>query len=400
MQRDYGGADALYLTDALEQSLTEAGRFAFLESCLASEHTKGNNPDPAYWAVCLTDLAKFDPNKFATELHADPHAPKERFSLHIRLGDGLEHLQQLAVAGKALVKKDDAYGKLFDTAAKGRAEWEKTLGTMKDLLALTQQVDSATYFHSKKQFAGCEEKAEKELADAVATIPAKTFAGLHDNDDGIDGFVHDATPKILLVPRANLAATAFVLCEPTRGWSYPLRANLQAMAGYRGPRSAAYSAIASEKFELDDTQAKEIVVERVGPRPYGTEVAGIRSWGGVVSTLKPGKDNNGLDGTKISQPKSSIVTEDCVRSHSTNKLVEWDSAGNPVYESICDKFAPVKHDTTPGDMVVSKQTAAVLKAGMRFSAIHPRAEALADVFAVWPSKTAKLPSIVLGAHVK
>jgi hypothetical protein len=406
MRGDYGGADSLYLADALEQSLTEAGRFAFLESCISNDHEAsvvgGGGPEPAYWAVCLGDIAKFDPSKFATELRGDTtHSPKERFSLHVRLGETLETIQQWTELGKKMIKKDDAYGKLFDVAAKGRAEWEKTIGTQKDLLALVAQVDSATYFHSKKQYAGCDEKSEKALADAVSKIPAKTFTGLHDNDDGINGFAHDAAPKILTFPEANVAAIAFVLCEPDRAWSYPLRATLQDQPGFRGPRSAAYSAIASQKFELDDTNAKEISIPRTGPRPYGTSVGMVRSWGGVASSIKPGKDKNtGEEGVTISQPKSSITTEDCVKSHSTNKLVDWDTAGRPVYESICDKTAMVKHDTTPGDITVSKQTAGLVKKGMRFSAIFPNEKGLPDVFAVWPNKTAKLPSIVLGGHVK
>jgi hypothetical protein len=406
MRSDYGGADELYLADALEQNLTEAGRFAFLESCVSNHHEAsvvgGGGPEPSYWAICLGDIAKFDPAKFATEVRGDSsHPPKERFSLHLRLGAVMDKVQEWTDLGKKMIKKDDAYGKLFDVAAKGRAEWEKTIGTQKDLLALVQQVDSATYFHSKKQYAGCNEKAEKALADAVSKIPAKTFTGLHDNDDGIDGFAHDAAPKILSFPEANVAAIAFVLCEPDRAWSYPLRATLQDQPGFRGPRSAAYSAIASQKFELDDTAAKEIKIERTGSRPYGTSVGMVRSWGGVAASIKPGKDKNtGEEGVTISQPKASITTEDCVKSHSTNKLVDWDTAGRPVYESICDKTSMVKHDTTPGDLTVTKQTAAFVKTGMRFSAIFPHDKGLADVFAVWPSKTAKLPSMVLGGTVK
>jgi hypothetical protein len=206
--------------------------------------------------------------------------------------------------------------------------------------------------------------------------------------------------KIVSFPRVNLAATAFVLCQPDRALSYPLRWALQSMAGWRGPRSAAYSAVFAQKFELDDTEAKEITKPKAGPRPYGTSYGSISSWGGLVSATKPGKGTDGTEGTKISQPKASIVSQDCVKWHSTNKLVGWDTAGRPVYESICDKTAAVRHDTTPRDLVVTTASAKQLKAGMRFSAVFPHEKGLPEVFAVWASKTATLPSMVLGAQVK
>jgi len=395
------GFDPLYLADALEPNLSELGRLGFLASCKDSHHVTGGNPEPVYFSVCLTDLAKFDPNKAAEEIRSDKaHPAWMHTQAHIWMGSILAEINGLRDDDNKLIKKDDAYGKVNDVAAKGRAEWEKTLGSQKDLLALVQQVDSAHYFHSKKQYAGCEEKSEKALADAVSTIPAKTFTGLHDNDDGIDGFAHDSAMKIVSVPLVNIAANAFVLCEPDRAWSYPLRWALQSMPGYRGPRSAAFSAVYAQKFELDDTTEGEIKKPHTGDRPYSTSYGMLRSWGGVVSTMKPGKDESGNAGTTLAQPKSSIVTEDCVKSHSTNKLVGWDTADRPVYESICDKTAAVKHDTTPRDVTVNPATAKVLKAGMRFSAVFPREKGLPDIFAVWPSKTAKLPSMVLGGTVK
>lgn len=396
VENGHNGADALYMADALDQKLTEAGRLAFLESC-----NLGGNPQPWLWAICLPDAAKLNAAKFGTEIRGDSsHTPVERFALRMKLGKMIDNLEHFKQAGPELIKKDDGYKKLFDAAAQGRLDWEKSAEGMTDLLALAEQVDSAWYFHSKKQYAGCEDKTEKALAAAVSTFPAKTFEGLRDDEkDMLGGFLNSALPKLMANPRLSLAANAFVMCEPDRGWSQALAVGLTATPGYRGPRGASYSAIASQKFELDDTRAKEIEVPRPDVRPYA-KWDHVHTLSGIVSALKPGKDKDPKTGDAtviVSQPKTSMTTEDCVKWHSTNKMTGWDTAGRPTYEEICDKLSMVKHDTTPTDWTVSAKSAAMLKPGVRFSVT---AYGGREVVAVWPSKTAKLPSMVLGAAVK
>ena len=130
---------------------------------------------------------------------------------------------------------------------------------------------------------------------------------------------------------------------------------------------------------------------RPGEKPFTKRGStGTRSF--LVASLK----TNG-DKVTVTSPKSSYTSDDCVKWHETNKIVDFDTAGRPVYQTICDKTGSVKHDTTPDDFTVTARTGKWLKPGVFFSAIWGDPS---DVIMVWPSKTAKLPSIVLGGAVK
>ena len=397
LRMDRGGADALYLTDALEQNLTEAGRFAFIQSCVSNDHTTGNDPEPAYWAVCQGDIAKFDPSKFAAELRADTsHPAVERMALRLKLGEVLDSVKDLGDRYKAIVKKDDVYQKILDEANKGRQAWQDALAGQKDLLALVQQVDSATVFHSRKQFAGCEDKAWKFVTEAAGKLHASAFKGMHDDPENpFAGFGQAAGPVLLENPQLNLAASALSLCMRESGAAKFLGEFLTHTPGYRGPRSAALHRLYMQKFVADDTTVGEIKLRGLGGRPYPTSDGNVWSITGVVAKLKVKGDR-----VVVSQPKTSITTEECVKSHETGKLIDWDTAGRPVYERICDKSGMVKHDTTGGDIEVTARTAKWLKPGVTFSVVGAVNGEPGDAIAVWPNKTAKLPTLLLGASIK
>jgi hypothetical protein len=398
IRKETNGFDSLYLADALESNLSEMGRLGFLASCTKSD--MAGNPEPVYWAVCLGDLAKFDPNKAAAEIRADKaHPAWSHTAIHIALGSIVSDLHALGDKGKEMAKKDEGYQKLFDAAAKGRAEFEKTLmPAQKDVLALVTQLDSAVYFHSRKQYAGCEEKVWQVLSNAASKIPASRFKGMHDDpQDPVGGFATSAGPVLANDPAMNLAMTAYSLCLKDAALSYWFTSYLQDVPGYRGPRSAAWQALFAQHFELDDTDAKEIRMTHpeYSQRPYGRTHGGVRSAGGIVASIKPGKDKEIVT---VTHPKSSVRTEDCVKWHSTNKIVDFDTAGRPVYESFCDKSAMRTHDTTPGDDLVTSSTAKWLKPGVLYTSVA--GDKAFDVVAVWPSKTAKLPSLLFGANIK
>ncbi len=59
----------------------------------------------------------------------------------------------------------------------------------------------------------------------------------------------------------------------------------------------------------------------------------------------------------------------------------------------------VEIDTTWTDFEVNSAHAPLLKIGVAFSAYHDGGK-FGDVIAIWPSKTAPAPSMVLGAKLK
>jgi len=390
-QSDHPGFDALYMADALGQNLTEAGRLGLLVDCA------GHDGFAVYWASCHEDLTKLDMAKLAAEIRGDKTQPPI-----VRAAVKVDAWTMLGVVKKAdadyaeLVKKDDAYKKLLDVATKGRAEWAKQLADKNELLALAQQLDSATYFQSKKQMAGCEEQARKLLSNAASAFPAKTFAGFNDrldNDSSQKTFSDLAGPIFVADPQMNLAMNAYALCLPGTATGRWFGFWLGTIPGWRGPRNAAFSAITLSTFDLDDTREKAISKPRPPARPYASDWHMQMSWGGVAAKMKPEGDH-----VVVSQPKSSVVSEDCVKWHETNKIQGWDTAGRLVFQSVCDKYASVKHDTTPDDKKVSATTAASLKPGMRFEALNG-AGGISDVVATWP-KAGKYPDTLFGAKIK
>ncbi|MEP6859190.1 MAG: hypothetical protein ABJE66_01120 [Deltaproteobacteria bacterium] len=393
-------SNPLYVADVLDGNLTEAGRLGFLMACAKEGSVTREDGGMSMWAICQGDVDKLDPAKFATELRGDTsHTAVERMRVRIKFYTTREQLAKNAQLVQKLIKKDDAYKKLFDSAAKGRADWAKTLGSNKDLLDLVQAMDSAVMFHSRKQAAGCEDKTAAALATAVATIPAKAFAAMHDDrEDPFKGFASAAGPVLVNTPVVNLAATAYALCHPDTATSRFLSRYLQEVPGMRGPRGAAFAQLLQQKFELDDTSLKEPPLPRIGPRPFDSSGGEIMSAGGVVKGVKPGagKDKNK---TVVNLEKTTRKQEDCVKEHTTNRIVGIRDSGTVEYERICDKTAIVTHDTTWNDFTVTEASAKVLKAGLVFSSTYG-AQLDGEVIALWPNKDAKLPSMVLGAKLK
>jgi len=390
------GSDPGYIADALDSSLTEVGRLGFLMKCANEHSVTRDDGGMAMWAICQGDADKLDPAKFATELRGDTsHSAVERMRVRIKFYTTREQLKTNAEVAQKLIKKDDAYKKLFDAAAKGRADWAKNLGGNKELLDLVQAMDSAVMFHSRKQFAGCEDKTAAALATAVATLPAKAFAGMHDDrEDPFKGFATAAGPVLVNTPVVNLAATAYTLCHQKTATGRFLSRYLQEVPGMRGPRGAAFWQLLQQKFELDDTKLKEPPLPRIGSRPFDSSGGEVMSAGGVVKGVKPNKDK-----AVITLEKTTRKQEDCVKEHVTNRIVSIRDSGSFEYERICDKYAIVTHDTTWSDFTVTAESAKVLKPGNLFSSTYG-AQLEGEVIATWASKDAKLPSMVLGAKLK
>jgi len=393
-------ADPVYITDIFDAGghLSETGRLAFLEWCAAHLGDSYDDDDAVKFAICADDAAKFDANKVFDEVRADKaHEPVARMVIRVHAYHLAKHLKDMADFKAKLIKKDDEYGKVWDAAAKGRAEWIKGVGTDKKLLSTIEQVESGVLFHSRKQLDGCEKTTAEALATAVSKIPAKEFATMHDvRDDPFHGFAYKAANVLVRYPAVTVAGAAFIECQPTRGWSKYLAATLYGVPGSRGPRNAALSAVMATTFKFDDTQKKGLNFPLIEGGPYKSVEHQSSSAGGAVATVKPEGDH-----LNVALEKTFVMQEDCVASHRgrASRIVFSGNSGTIEYDSICDKTAMVKHDITWADFKVAKTSQQWLKPGVLFSGNYG-GDAPEDIFAIWPNKTAKVPSMFLGATLK
>jgi hypothetical protein len=382
--------DPFYFADALDGQLTATGRLAFVRFCLdKGMRTGGDERDAAKWAVCQADIDKLDVAAVYGELHADPHGGAAKFSIRVIAADTADMLGDYAAKKAALVKKDGEYGRAFDIAAKARTEWAAKIGTNTTLLALVTSMDSATVFHSRKQFDGCEAKTADALASAASAIPAKAFTGMHDNrDDPTQSFAVKAKNVLATSPAVTLAAIAYAECQPKTGLGNYAANLLNGVPTARGPRDYALAALMATDFKFDDTNVHGLDFPKLGQRPYPYGQVPM-SYGGTVKSVKPDKGE-----LVVALEKTSERVEDCVKEHEGH-VVRIREDGSLEREIICDKTAMVTRDTSyAADFRVSMAGQKWLKPGVRFSSTD------GDVVAIWPSKSAALPSMVLGGVVK
>jgi hypothetical protein len=396
--RDDAISDALYVADALEGRLSETGRLGFLDWCYTADESTRAEDDMVKWAICQPDADRFDAKKLEAELRGDAaHEAAAKSYLKKRVGSVVAAMKEAATKRDKLFKKDDTWKKVFDVAKRARADWAKGAGADAAGLDLALAMDSAAFFHSRKAFEGCQEKTRAALEKAVSTIPAKSFKTFHDvRDDPHAGFAFGAGPLLANTPATSLAAIAFVDCQKETPTGDFLAEAIQRLPGVRGPRSQALGAVIGETFKFDDTNADKLSYVDFSNRPYARSGGAAGSAGGVVKTIKPGKES-----AMVAIEKTFVMQEDCVKSHPSNRAARVIISGNTwrvERESICDKTEMVKHDLTWGDFEVNPAQAKLLKPGVVFSASY--GVKVSDVLAVWPSKSATVPSIVLGAPVK
>lgn len=392
--------DALYVADVLDARLSETGRMAFIRWCL-EDSTGGVHDNVVRWAICQPDIDKFDANKIFAEVKSDTaHGGAARMWLRIKAYEVAGDLKEYAKKKAAALKQDGEYAKVFDTAVKARAEWAKTVGSNSKLLEVALGVDSGVLFHSRKLLDGCEQKTQDMLAAEIAKLPAGTFQGMMDvRDDPYAGFAGKAGPKLVANPSIHLAASAFLMCEPKNPSADFLGGFLEWLPGARGPRSFAIGEIAtaSASFKFDDTSAGKLAFPQFNERPYMRSGGKPDSAGGTVKSVKKDKDV-----LVVSLEKTFVNGEICSKSHrgrADRIVIETATSARVEYESICDKWEPHKFDTTWSDFKIDPKFEKLLKPGVVFSSTYGGGEK-ADVIAIWPSKTAKTPSWVLGATLK
>jgi hypothetical protein len=148
-----------------------------------------------------------------------------------------------------------------------------------------------------------------------------------------------------------------------------------------------------EKITLDDLNA-HVEYPPFGSRPYSRSHGTIGSAGGVIAKVQATGDVMTVELEKL-----LIKRVECIQSHTTKRISRITADGKVEYEEICDKTGVVTHDATWGAFKIKKLFAPLLKKGVMFSSIGGQDEG-ADVIAIWPSKSAELPTLVLGAAVK
>ena len=389
--------DALYAADMFEPGLSESGRLAFLQTtCVNNSQpvpadASGITGTEVVWAICQADLERFDPAKLQAEVAADTtHDGALKMKLRVAAYELPARLKAHAAEVQQMLQRDDASRKLFEIATAARGAWAAAVGKNARLLDVVLAMDSAQLTQSRRQLEGCAETTAAVLAEAVSTIPARAFAGMHDErDDPSAGFATLGGPVLAGSPAVTLAASAFLRCTPDADISAFLKEIVAYGAPSRGPRNAALARIKSAKITYDRAGAK-LTFPR--PKPFGGAylegALQARSTGGSVKSVKRSGDT-----LTVELQQTLIRTRDCVASH-TGKVARIHGDGRVEHESICDRNEVRTHDHTWTAFTLSAKYAAWLKPGVVFSSTGK------DVIAIWPSAKANTPSIVLGGAVK
>jgi hypothetical protein len=315
-------------------------------------------------------------------------------ALRLRLLELPGRLKEHAATVQKMFAKDDTYKKVFELVARARTEWLAGAGADARLVDLAQKMDGAWFAQSRKAFDGCEDTTTAALRAEISKVPARSFVGMKDiRDDPFKGFAAGAGPLLVKIPTVALAAGPYILCNEKAGTADMLAAYLQENPGFRGPRTAGITRVMNEKLVLDDLDAR-VEYPDFNSRPYARSHGSIGSAGGAIARMQVTGDVITVDLEKL-----LIKRMECVQDHRTKRISRITADGNVEYERICDKMGMVTHDGTWGAFKIKKSFAPILKKGVVFSSINSKDEG-ADVIAVWPSKSAELPSLVLGAVVK
>ena len=366
--------DAQYVTDALGDKLTEAGRLAYIEECIKS--TK-----PVIWALCQPDIDAFDRGKVFAEVGADTgREGYERTTVRLAAYGLKARLEAHAAKTKELIGKDPGYAKLFEVAAQAR----KGYSADPAMLAVAAAMDDARVTNSTKKFEGCDETTWSAFQTAVSKLPAAKFKDLKR-----DTYVDEAMNVVVNDPDAYLAALSVYLCRGTKGdmLARSIGQALQYWPGYRGPRTAGFTAIRGANIALDQRDAK-IEYPRYSQKFISGRGNQRGGGAGAVSAVKPGGDKTTIE--FVAKLRKEQV---CTDWKDTNHVVQILANGSVIYDYICTKYGTITINDAPGPKAVSPRYAAGAKAG---------ATVIVDedlVTVVFP-KPGAAPSHVLGVSVK
>jgi hypothetical protein len=362
-----------YLADAL--SLTATGRFGYVWNCL-------HNGGPVEWAICQPDIDALDRTKLGQELRADTaYSPEDRMRARFELAKVDHFLPKHVARVQALFAKDRAYKQLFDLARDTRAAYEARAKDLTPLRALVLAMDDARVTSSRSALAGCSDKIWPAFAAAVAKLPATSFENVR-GEAAIGPLVRD--------PETYLAANALLACEGSSDQLlWYLKNALEYWPGFRGPRTAAITAITAANIQLDDRREKlslpyfhfslEIGSDK---SPYSGQATGV-----IAKVTARG------DAIEVSFVKTSEMEDHCLDERETNKIVRIDSDGNLIRERVCTKWAKQRTDTTPQPVTINKRYGGALQKG-RYVSISD-----GTPLGVWAKPNSPLPIAVFGVQL-
>lgn len=382
-----GRTDAFYLADVFEPKLSEAGRLALLRWC-----DKAIGGKEIVWTVCEADHARFDPDKLAAELRADPHAGEVKQKIRMQAYAFARDEKDRAARLAKVIGSDPVWPKAIEIAGEARDEWKGNAAKLDKYVAATTAMESAWLAKSRAMFEGCDAKTYPLLADATSELPAKAFAKMHDiRDDPYHGFAKAALPLVMTDPLAHIAAIGVVLCGQRKGVAQGLAAALSGTSSLRGPRGLAMKKLTEANLQMDRTDQRIAWPEL--RHPYRS-FANLDSIGAVIKSVK--RDGDQLI---VTPAPLMVATEDCVQEHAAKQISRIRDDGKVEYDLICDKWSTRKHDMAWPPLKVRIEYEKVLKPGQMISVVNADNGAY-DVIAIWPSGSAKQPSWVLGGSVK
>lgn len=381
---DHGLAgDHHYLADAFGPKLTEVGRLGYIRNCI------NDKAGAVMWAMCQGDIDQLDLKKLAGELRSNTKYPKwERHRIRLSLYALKIRLVRHAEKIKKLIGEDPGYAKLFEVAAAARKEFDTHYKTDAELIEVVSQMDDARITNKRSAFAGCEDKIWPMWKAAAATIPAKKFETDHDKYGDL------VAKPILGIPAGYLASVALVTCmagNDEKGEVNPLGRvllkDLSSWPGFRGPRTAVESTLATAGITFDARDAKVDYPQVM--RSFGRDGKVAHRATGVIGKLKPSGDTVGVEF------KQAMVTETrCDDFKTTNRIIQFRLDGSPMYETICLKNKTVTLNSADAPQTVSARYVAGVKPGM-FVIVE------GDVITgVWAKSTSTAPIFVYGVPVK
>ena len=392
--RDMGESGSLtldhnYLVDALGAKLTEVGRLAYIRGCIQSRN-------PVQWAMCQGDIDRLDVKKLAAELRANKdYGGHEKTRVPIAVDDHKRLLVEHAAKVKKLIASDAGYAKMFEAAQATRKEWEGRYQTDAASIDLAAQMDDARATHSRKAFAGCEDKTWAAWKTAVATVPAKKYEGMHEDRANGKAFIDTAIAPITTNPKTYLASIALVTCMTVgQEQAKPdvlirmLGKELQYWPGFRGPRTATESAILTAGITLDDREAK--IEYPVQSRPFGRHDVDLSGGGeGVIAKLKPSGKT-----VTVEFKKQMVKQVQCAETKRTNRVTQILSNGTLIYELICLRNETVTVNKASDPVTVNARYLEGVQPGMHVLVTEDVATA------VWAKPGAATPTMVFGVPLK
>ena len=266
-----------------------------------------------------------------------------------------------------------------------RKEWTAAAASRAGLLAAVRAMDDARATGSRKAMEGCAARAWPLFAAAVGKLPASRFENLRGDASRGQTFFDAAIGAILQDPDAYLAANALHACEGVADHLLSaLSGGLSYWSGFRGPRTAALTAI----------RLAGLVPDRRGET---IEIPAVHLPLAIERRPRPADAGRGHalgDTVRVTFPQTSELQDQCVSRRKTHRISRIDASGHVSYESVCTQWQRVRVDTTLQPIDVPKRYAAGLAPKRYVSIVAGVPEA------VWAKPGSPTPLAAFGALLK